>query len=1056
MTTSEQMTLDEIRQRARRLENAMRSFRGDEPGEFIEAMGQYADLVDYVNERLTDAQRLLSQGNRSDAISSIEAEPNILECLQELDATDAEARKWQDECDILGARTPAPLLSDIAADLSSQYDVKHQLAELLRRHRLLALGGAPLEQRMLTLRQLLVLDPDNGPWKEDLKDYESYCQRSLRQELDALDRKLNDGVTMPIAKRIDAVCGQLADADWLEPVDAATVRRAQAVQARMQKLRARLELESVAQRLAEFRGQEDPHRAQLLLAQWERLAGHGAVSPEDELAASTLEDRQRCEALVARAAAAESLAAARDRLTAVCSRPSPRMPGAIGRHRRELQAAYGGLHAAATQAGAEGEGEQWSQPVAGKVRELDGRLRTFWAATLGTALLLAAGAAATGWNVLQASNRKQVLADAIDKLEKMQQAGKHDEIADTLDRLASSHRWLEDDEKIRDIIAAVNAEMRKANDAKSGAERAIETLGERVAAAGVEFEKAKGLKVVDADARTAKAAVDAARNAVERAMTDAMSKRADMRQGEYTAAGAKTIDDEIESCRRRSEDQKKEFKDWLADIREEGVTGLAKRIRACRVEGVESKVFQKEVDDIKAEITNLERFFSSKEDDLREQLDARISDWKGSSEMDALRRDLDKASDRGPLALIDALDGASSRLPESLAEEADAVVASRQCVEAANAWSDVARAWQPRVIAAPDALRAWKKALEQTESLPLPFAEDDAFAERRDVLIDCLTEMSQDEGKIKEQLEKLDRLLATGVLQDDVIEVVVEDAPYYTNKAKMKARPGYFVDEEQFDELASQWNKDLKDKVDQQQFTESRNIPLAKALRDLVKRIKKGEIGLEDGVVKIIETAMVPPARPRVGVGSVAPPDDLLRAKVLIIATDIALGRVFLEEVPSIVKLSDDLGAGVGQVSWVLVRKQYERNKIEFSAERIEAGKILKNTDLVDTIRKDIAKKQAELGAKPTFCRSLRYVGWADKAGEGLRLSGLPKSAKDAKGTLFVVKAIEDGDVEWSLQSCGSIRDGKATLEQVKDLAMFGRPVFVEMESAAPAKASRK
>jgi hypothetical protein len=1053
MTTRVQLTLDDIRQRARRLENAMDAFRGDDPSEFIAAMTEYVELVDYINDRLTDAHRLLAQGNRSDAISSIEAEPNILECMQEIDATDAKAQEWGDTCDIVDTRRPATLLVDLANELSSQYDVKHQLADLLRKHRLLALGGAPLEQRMHTLRNLLRLDPDNVSWQEDLKKYESHCQRILRQELDALDRKLNDGATMPIAKRIDEVCGQLSDAEWQEPVDAPTVRKAQAVQARMRKLLARLELTTVAQRLVEFRGQDDPHRAQVLLTQWERLAGQGTLSPEDELAASTMEDRERCEALVAQATAAETLVTAREQLGAVCSKPSPRMPGAVGRHRRELQSAFGHFHSAATQAGADAEIEQWNQAVALKDRELGGRMRTFWAMVCGGALFVAAAGTAVGTTLWQQSNKKQVLARSIDQLEEMQRTGKHDDIPDLLDRMTSAHPWLAGHERVDEIVTTADREKQKANEAKRDTEQALEVLKERIESAAAALGKIKDFNGVDAASKEAKTAADSARNAVEQGLANAVSKRAAMRQGEYMAGGAGSLDDEIEACRRQSEEQKKALKDWAADVREREVTRLTKLIRDCRVEGVESKAFQKEIDDIKSQITTLERFFDSKEAALAEQLDVRVDAWKGSSEMDALRRDLDKASERGALALIDALEDAAGRLPENLAEETEAVAASRQCVEAATAWGDVARLWQPRVTAAPEVLRALKKALEQTEKLPLPYAEDDAFAERRDLLVDCLEEMTQGEGKISEQLEKLERLLATEVLQDKVIEVVIEDAPYYTTEAKVKIRPGYFVDEDRFDDKQSEWNtKEIKERVDQKQFTESRNVGLARALRELVKRIKKGEVGLEDGVVKIIETVLLPPAQPR----GVSPPDDLLRAKILILATDIALGRVFLEEVPSIVKLSDDLGAGVGQVSWVLYRKPYSRNVIESSQERVEAKTILsRSPDLKESIARDVLKKQEELGKKPAFCRPLRYVGWVDKAGNELRLSGVPKSAKDAKGSLFVVNATEDGDVEWSLQSCGTMRDGKASLERVKDVAMFGRPVFVEAEPVVKGKAAR-
>ena len=137
--------IDGIRQVARRLDAAMDSFLATDSVDFLSAVAEYCKVAEYVNYRLLSAHDRLRQGNRTDAINSLEAEPNVLDCLQELDVVDNKMESWGETCESLNIRRPMRLLSDLAEELSAEYDVKHQLATVLRNHRLLALGGGSIE-----------------------------------------------------------------------------------------------------------------------------------------------------------------------------------------------------------------------------------------------------------------------------------------------------------------------------------------------------------------------------------------------------------------------------------------------------------------------------------------------------------------------------------------------------------------------------------------------------------------------------------------------------------------------------------------------------------------------------------------------------------------------------------------------------------------------------------------------------------------------------------------------------------------------------------------------
>jgi hypothetical protein len=80
---------------------------------------EYAAACDEVNERLSECQRLLKQGLRSEAIQVAEREPNLLDTVTLLDFPELE--QWRQMLKSSGMVAPPALRIEVATDLNSAY-----------------------------------------------------------------------------------------------------------------------------------------------------------------------------------------------------------------------------------------------------------------------------------------------------------------------------------------------------------------------------------------------------------------------------------------------------------------------------------------------------------------------------------------------------------------------------------------------------------------------------------------------------------------------------------------------------------------------------------------------------------------------------------------------------------------------------------------------------------------------------------------------------------------------------------------------------------------------
>ena len=137
--------------------------------DFQKACLEYVALCVECNRRLLKIAPLLKRGLRNEAIALAFIEPDLLELVENLDFPERD--QFASLCETLNLEPPPTLRLDIASQLNEAiYKVQPTtLARLLRLHRLLALAGAPLSQRIATLRNLIDADPETLVWQEDLK-----------------------------------------------------------------------------------------------------------------------------------------------------------------------------------------------------------------------------------------------------------------------------------------------------------------------------------------------------------------------------------------------------------------------------------------------------------------------------------------------------------------------------------------------------------------------------------------------------------------------------------------------------------------------------------------------------------------------------------------------------------------------------------------------------------------------------------------------------------------------------------------------------------------------
>lgn len=274
-----QRFLDEIQQAVCAPESADADLLRD-------AAAEYAEACEEANARLREVALLLRKGLRGEAIQEAEREPNLLDWVALLDFP--ELPNWRGLLQNWGMAAPPTLAMETAADLNEAYAEEEPLQPLLKNHRLLALARAPLAGRIVTLRRIRKLDPNNPAWFADLQELEkarlkqlaAEAERAVKQDdppaLRAAQKELNaDGWLLPVPNDLR----ERVQRAWQE----AESRRA-ALKQQAAARAARAELEKIEPQLNDAYAEFDVEAGRAARGQWQSCAEVAGLLPNDELA----------------------------------------------------------------------------------------------------------------------------------------------------------------------------------------------------------------------------------------------------------------------------------------------------------------------------------------------------------------------------------------------------------------------------------------------------------------------------------------------------------------------------------------------------------------------------------------------------------------------------------------------------------------------------------------------------------------------------------------------------------------------------------------------------
>ena len=167
---------------------------------------QYARACEEVNERLTRCKMFLLSGHRTQAIRFAETEPPLKSVFEQLQLGGM-VDVWEDTVSSYGWTRFQPLKAEILEMINDAYVKEKETADVLAKYREMCLSRNSLSDRLLMVRHLAVLDPENPTWIEDIEMMET----SLMNEL---EQKGIDAIEQGNMNKLALVVEQHDDQDW--------------------------------------------------------------------------------------------------------------------------------------------------------------------------------------------------------------------------------------------------------------------------------------------------------------------------------------------------------------------------------------------------------------------------------------------------------------------------------------------------------------------------------------------------------------------------------------------------------------------------------------------------------------------------------------------------------------------------------------------------------------------------------------------------------------------------------------------------------------------------
>ncbi|MDB4370482.1 hypothetical protein N9Z44_00105 [Mariniblastus sp.] len=244
------------------------------PSEFLQELSEeLGEAIESVNSRLTHVVKILSDGYRDEAIEIAEQEPSLQDLVSQLDMPERE--QWDLLMDGSMMEKSPQLLMGAADQLELAYEERAKLETLLKKHRLLALGQAPLRPRIQILQRLAEQDPTNPIWIDDSAmlqrarlaqiktEFQIAKSKNRKEKLQALTEELSGSWDIPISKHLKQEVAGVSD--------------------KLARIKARDQMSEVAHQLNECLLEFDDETARGLRERWLQLDQIARLTPDDDV-----------------------------------------------------------------------------------------------------------------------------------------------------------------------------------------------------------------------------------------------------------------------------------------------------------------------------------------------------------------------------------------------------------------------------------------------------------------------------------------------------------------------------------------------------------------------------------------------------------------------------------------------------------------------------------------------------------------------------------------------------------------------------------------------------
>ena len=151
------------------------------PDQMRDYARQYTEACAELNRRMMQCIQQIRAGNITEGIRLAELKPNLTDMYFSLDFAGRE--EWNEIVATLGFDIPPSFPVELSKELSEAYMKLSPLEPLLRWHRLHALNGSLIKERLAMIRTIAKADRENIFWAEDQEKFEKARIKELSGEI---------------------------------------------------------------------------------------------------------------------------------------------------------------------------------------------------------------------------------------------------------------------------------------------------------------------------------------------------------------------------------------------------------------------------------------------------------------------------------------------------------------------------------------------------------------------------------------------------------------------------------------------------------------------------------------------------------------------------------------------------------------------------------------------------------------------------------------------------------------------------------------------------------